>query len=286
MQYIYTSSKPAFSAIKLFMTLKRMISLCITVGMGITTTACSEISGNQAETLPAATLGELSEQPSSGDHVAERDSESKKTPEILSEPTSPGFHNDNTNESVTDSSSIGATITTSELTRLKQDMLNMQVPAVCGHDAGRLNNGFLQSQLGEGNGGTWVGDGMSWVYTGEEPDISTINATTGDLDGKPGDEIALELQCSQGGVGWPSMLAVLDRDLHFIDVLEKFPPEIRIGRSSFEPLRIEDGVVVVSYSALAEGDYEVNPSLTGTSRVALKNGQLVVESSETRPRTD
>ncbi len=157
---------------------------------------------------------------------------------------------------------------------------------MCNHDAGRLTNGFLQSSMGKDFGGTWIGDGLSWVYSGEEPDITTINTTAGDLDGQPGDEIALELHCYLGGVGWPPMLAVLDQDLHFIDVLEDFSPEIHMGRSDFEPLRIEDGVVVVSYSALAEGDFEANPSLTGTSRVALKNGHLQVESSETRPRTN
>jgi GDSL-like Lipase/Acylhydrolase family len=87
---------------------------------------------------------------------------------------------------------------------LTRDMLlNVAVPSLCGHLAGRLVNGDLPREF----------------LTGEvDPGYMTLGDkwAVGDVDGDGHQEIAAQFQCSQGGVSWPDVVVIFRDDLSVV----------------------------------------------------------------------
>lgn len=150
-----------------------------------------------------------------------------------------------------------------------QKFLNMHIPAVCGHNSGRLYNGRLEESAVVYRGGfvdikTRVGESL------EKP--RAVNAKWITVDGE--DRILLVAQCYAGGVGWPQSLFLLDKDLNFVEVgpnrngLE-VDPKRPLARRPFYVFETEGDTVTLKYGAVDERDAMAAPSLIieGTYRV-------------------
>ena len=152
---------------------------------------------------------------------------------------------------------------------LKRKMLNMQIPAVCGHNGGRLHDGRLEESAITYTGGfvdirTRVGESV------DAP--RTVNAKQITVDGE--ERILLVAQCFAGGVGWPQSLFLLDKDLNFVGVGEnrsglQVDPQRPLARRPFYVFDTEGDTVHLKYGAADEGDAMAAPSLLveGTYRV-------------------
>lgn len=107
---------------------------------------------------------------------------------------------------------------------LKQKLLSMQMPAMCGNESGKLVNGVLPAKyhgrLGDGR----RHDGHLTLLTNPLPTSTLTNADEQiqllqiDFDNNGEKEIVLQVDCYAGGVPWPRRIIVLNQRLEAINV--------------------------------------------------------------------
>lgn len=162
---------------------------------------------------------------------------------------------------------------------IKQKMMNMRVPAVCTHNAGRLVDGHLE-QSAVNYRGAFMHIKTRYKYATDPAEA--VNAKWIKVDGQ--DRILLVAQCWAGGVGWPESLFLLDKDLNFLGVgAERNGLNISSGyfqgRSPFEVVETSGDEVRLRFNALDHGDTYAASSLMieGTYRI---DGQRLVPVGE------
>lgn len=154
------------------------------------------------------------------------------------------------------------------------DLLSAPVPSLCEHPAGTLVDGKLPGAA-PNLGGVW----LAWANKRE---ASTV--ALGDLDGKPGDEIAAVINCNRGGVGWPDSVLIYGPGptLMTTVVLRDIVPDM-VGRARVYDITYRNGGLFIRWVTGQSGDLGCCSSMDAQALVRLSGGKLVVENIKSFP---
>lgn len=156
------------------------------------------------------------------------------------------------------------------------DLLSAPVPSLCGHPAGRLVNGTLP-----GIGPTMGFVSLMWTG-GEERGAIAV----GNLDGKPGDEIAAVVGCSQGGIGHPSSVQIYGPGPALLGSVNLNDIVPVVGQAILRDIAYSDGSILIRWATGRAGDCLCLPTINAQARARLSGTQLVIEDVRTSPAND
>lgn len=172
-------------------------------------------------------------------------------------------------------------------------LTSVGVPSLCNHPASTATNGTVPSNDPLGSGGFW--------------EMDLAGAVAGQLDDDPAVEYAATVNCSAGGVAWPTYLLLFDNDLSVIgyfSVSDLFPND-RVWRGGIANLTFDTSLAAEvsfeesgtgpawrSYLVIGAGEYPCvtvgdlatgDPYLvgaTGTGSCAPSNGNASAETAD------
>lgn len=167
------------------------------------------------------------------------------------------------------------TTSTASIRSLTRDqLLSAPVPSLCEHPPGRLVGGKLPG-IDEQNGFVSLG----FVTSPQEADNLLL---FGDVDGSPGEEAVVVVDCNQGGVAWPQVILVYGDGptLRSTIELSNSVPDPN-GRARVEAMRLESGAVAVQWLTSRDGDAGCCSSLDASARIRLEGNRAVITDVKT-----
>jgi len=141
-------------------------------------------------------------------------------------------------------SDLGVDSLTAPVTDLTiDDVLHMEVPSLCEHPAGRLEDGEMRG----------ISDDDGFLAVAEFGDGPRVEF--GDLDGRAGADAAIQFECSHGGVGWPQPVLAVAADGSVLGVAYAHDFFAELGaRDVVHEMTIEDGTLHVRWNGPITGD--------------------------------
>ncbi len=154
------------------------------------------------------------------------------------------------------------------------DLLSAPVPSLCEHPAGRLVDGALPG----------IPANMGVVALSSARGQSPKTIAVGDLDGRPGDEIAATFNCNRGGVGWPATVLIYGPGPVLLStvVLKDIVPDYN-GRATIYDVTYQSGGVLIRWLTGQTGDLGCCSTMDAQAVVRLSGTKLVVENVKTFP---
>lgn len=153
---------------------------------------------------------------------------------------------------------------------MKQQLLTMQMPAMCDHQAGQLVDGKLPQQyLKDGRGQVSV---LTAEASTPEEQVVAVQA---DVNGDGAQEHVVQVLCDQGGVGWPAKLMLLDNNLNVLVPTLKMPEQPQQARGTFEKIDVRNGQLYLKYRAMGPKDAAAAPSLMEEGMFRVEGDRLV-----------
>ncbi|MDU0479205.1 hypothetical protein QVA66_08120 [Staphylococcus chromogenes] len=152
-----------------------------------------------------------------------------------------------------------------------ETLMSLQLPSLCGHQAGQLVNGELPKNLRTAPGAAPNANAKLVKHADGTP----LGAYT-DINGDGKDEAVVAYSCVLGGVSWPERVLIYDNDLNFLAEFKDWPEPHTPQRSHIRDIQWQENSVRITCAGWAKNDPAATASRQMQADLTTNDGQPVL----------